>query len=161
MQTTIRNPFFLLVITSLILSACAPDHYSAMPVSPVPPPSSFTHYAASPDVELFWNCSRSQPEVTKVKGAARNNGQREVRSILVTVQSLRLGDVPVLLTAEALPEIILYAAGPSPFEIDLPLESAPSRIDILTAYQVTAGPEGGLTLEDACAPAQYPNPISR
>jgi hypothetical protein len=105
----------------------------------------------------------------RLDGAVRNSGQREVRSVQLTVQSLQAGDAPLLQTAAALPEIILYASGPSPFRVDLPLEKAPSRIEVSAVYRVTpdvrapdsAGPQGTLTAEDACSPSRYPNPVSR
>ena len=169
MQTMACLRCGLLAVIGAFLSACAADHYTASSSPSVPPPASFAHRAASPDIELFWNCSQPQPQAMKITGTARNSGQREVRSVELTVRSLRAGDVPILQTAEALPEIILYAAGPSPFQIDLPLENTPSRIDISAAYIVTldlsapstAGPQGSLIVEDACAPTRYPNPVPR
>ncbi len=169
MQTTVCVRCGLVAVMRAVLSACAADQYTPLSSPPVPPPASFAHRAASPDIELFWNCSQPQPQAMKITGAARNIGQREVRSVSLTIRSLRTGDVPILLTAEALPEIILYAAGPSPFQIDLGLENAPSRIDISAAYQVapdlsapsSAGPQGDLIVEDACAPTRYPNTVPR
>jgi hypothetical protein len=101
----------------------------------------------------------------RLAGAVQNSGQREVRSVELTVRSLRAGDLPTLQTAEALPDIILYASGPSPFQIDLSLEKAPSRIDISAHYRVTpdvsspnsAGPQGSLSVEDVCSPSRHPN----
>jgi hypothetical protein len=68
-----------------------------------------------------------------------------------------------------LPEIVLYASGPSPFRVDLPLEKAPSRIGVSAVYRVmpdvrapdSAGPQETLTAEDACSPSWYPNPVYR
>jgi hypothetical protein len=73
------------------------------------------------------------------------------------------------MTSEALPEIILYASGPSPFQIDLQLEKTPTRIDLSAVYQVTpsvsapntAGPQENLAADDVCAPAQNPNALFR
>jgi hypothetical protein len=87
----------------------------------------------------------------------------------LTVQSLRGGDTPLLQSAVALPETILYAGEPSPFQIDLPLETTPSRIDVLAVYRIapdlsapsSAGPQGSLSLEDACSPSRYSNPLYR
>lgn len=169
MQTIIRARFGPGAIMAALLSACAPAHYTPMPTPSVPPPASFAHRAASQDVELFWNCSQPQPRAMKLAGAARNIGQREVRSVDLTVQSLRGGDTPLLQSAVALPETILYAGEPSPFQIDLPLETTPSRIDVLAVYRIapdlsapsSAGPQGSLSLEDACSPSRYSNPLYR
>ncbi len=169
MQTMVYFRGGLVAVMSVVLTACAADHYTDLSSPPVPPPASFAHRAASPDIELFWNCSQPQPQAMKITGAARNSGKREVRSVSLTIRSLRTGDVPILLTAEALPEIILYAAGPSPFQIDLRLENAPSRIDISATYQVTpdlgapssTGPQGSLIVEDACSPSRNLNAVPR
>jgi hypothetical protein len=66
-----------------------------------------------------------------------------------------------------LPEIVLYASGPSPFRVDLPLEKAPSRIGVSAVYRVTpdvrapdsTGPQGTPIAEGACSPSWYPNPV--
>jgi hypothetical protein len=110
MQTMICFRFGLLAVIGAVLSACASDSGTYRPLSPAvaPSPASFTHRAASPDVELLWNCSQAQPETMKLTGAARNIGQRDVQSIMLRARSWRLGDTPMLLTEEALPEIILY-----------------------------------------------------
>jgi hypothetical protein len=87
----------------------------------------------------------------------------------LTVKSVKLGDAPLLVTEEALPEIILHESGPSPFQVDLQLEKTPTRIDLSAAYQVTpsvgapnfAGPQGNLAADDVCAPSRFPNPLSR
>ena len=105
----------------------------------------------------------------KLTGAARNIGQRDVQSVGLRARSLRTGDTPMLLTEEALPEIILYFRDLSPFQIDLKLEKGPSRIDLFALYQVTpnpnqpnlAGPPMDLNVEDACAPSQHPNTVPR
>jgi hypothetical protein len=157
----------LLVLAAALLAACTPAHYADLGPGPVAPPASFAHRAADANVELFWNCSQPQPQVMRLIGAARNAGQGEVRSILLTARSVKLGDAPLLVTAEALPEIILYASGPSPFQVDLQLEKTPTRIDLSAVYQVTpdvsapssVGPQGNLAADDICAPSRYPNPL--
>jgi hypothetical protein len=167
MLATIRARFGLLVVMGALLSACTPDHFVPLGPGPVPPPASFVHRAASADVELLWNCSQLQPQAMRLTGAAHNIGQGEVRSILLTVRSVKLGDAPLLITAEALPEIILYASEPSPFQVDLQLEKTPTRIDLSAVYRVTpsvsapdaAGPQENLGAEDVCAPSRYPNPL--
>jgi len=167
MLPTTRARFGLLVVMGAFLSACTPSHYTDLGPPPVPPPSSFAHRAASPALELLWNCSQLQPQVMRLTGAAHNIGQGEVRSVLLTVRSVKTGDAPLLITAEALPEIILYASGPSPFQVDLQLEKTPTRIDLSAGYRVTpsvsapdsAGPQENLAAEDVCAPSRYPNPL--
>lgn len=167
MLATICVRFGLLVVVGALLSACTPDHFVPLGPGPVPPLSSFAHRAASANVELLWNCSQLQPQVMRVTGAARNIGQGEVRSILLTVRSVKLGDAPLVVTAEALPEIILYASGPSPFQVDLQLEKTPTRIDLSAVYQVTpdvsapntAGPQDNLVADDVCTPSRNPNPL--
>jgi hypothetical protein len=87
----------------------------------------------------------------------------------LTVRSLRAGDAPLPQTATAIPEIMLYASGPSPFQVDLPLEKGSSRIDVSAVYRVTpdvgapssAGPQETLAAEDACSPSKHPNPLNR
>ncbi len=157
----------LLVVAAALLAACAPAHYTDLSPGPVPPPASFAHRVASTNVELFWNCSQLQPQVMRLIGAARNIGRGEVRSVLLTVRSVKAGDAPLLVTAEALPEIILYASGPSSFQVDLQLEKTPTRIDLSAVYQMTpdvsapssVGPQENLAADDVCAPARYPNPL--
>jgi hypothetical protein len=159
--------FGMLGVVGVLLSACAPGHYTELGPPPVPPPASFAHRAASADLELFWNCTQPQPQVIRLTGAARNIGQGEVRSVLLTVRSVKPGDAPLLVTEEALPEIILYASGPSPFQVDLQLEKTPTQIDLAAAYQITpsvaapssAGPQENLSAADACAPSAFPNPL--
>jgi hypothetical protein len=171
MQTTTRIRFILLAVIGATLSACASDPGTYKPLSPAsaPLPASFGHRTASPDVELLWNCSQAQSETMKITGAARNIGQRDVQSIMLRARSWRLGEMPMLLTEEALPEIILYWRNLSPFQIDLKLEKTPSRIDLFALYQVTpdpnqptlAAPPMDLNVEDACAPARYLNATPR
>jgi hypothetical protein len=170
MQKMIRLRLVLLVILGAVASACATDKGQLVPLSaPIPLPASFSHRAASADVELLWNCSQPRPEALRLAGAARNIGQRDVQSVGLTVRSLRAGEMPILLTAEALPNVMLYGRDLSPFQIDLPLEKTPSRIDLSGEYQWTpnpnsptlSGPPEGLTVEDACAPTRHPNTVSR
>ena len=169
MLATIRARFGLLVVVGALLSACTPDHYVPLGPGPVPPPASFAHRATSPDLELLWNCTQLQPQVMRLTGAAHNIGQGEVRSILLTDRSVKLGDAPLLITAEALPEIILYASEPSPFQVDLQLEKTPTRIDLSAEYRVTpsvsapdsAGPQENLAADDVCSPSRYPNALYR
>jgi len=171
MHTMTRIRFILLAVIGAMLSACASDPGTYRPLSPASAPlaASFSHRAASPDVELLWNCSQPRPEVMRLSGAAGNIGQREVQSIMLRARSWRLGEMPMLLTEEALPEIILYSRTLSPFQIDLKLEKTPSRIDLFALYQVTpdpnqpnlAGPPMDLSVEDACAPARYLNATPR
>jgi hypothetical protein len=167
MQTTTCTQFAQLGVIVTFLSACAPAHYTDLSSPPVPPPASFVHHAASENIELFWNCSQPSSEVIRVTGAARNSGQQEVRSVELTARSLLKGEVPLLKTAEALPEIILYAHDPSPFQIDLPLEKAPTQIQVSAVYRLTpdvsapnsAGPQRALLVADACAPTQNLNTL--
>ncbi len=169
MQMMTRIQFALLALTGTFLSACAPAHYTDLLSPSVPPPASFVHHAASENIELFWNCSKPGPEVIRITGAARNSGPREVRSVELTVRSLLTGEVPLLKTAEALPEIMLYAHDPSPFQVNLPLEKAPSQIQLSALYRLTpdvsapdsAGPQRVLLIEDACAPTQNLNTLYR
>jgi hypothetical protein len=166
---TIGIRFGLFAVIGSFLLACAPDKYTDISSTSLPPPASFVHHAASENIELFWNCSQPRPEVMRVSGAVRNNGQQEVRSVDLTVRSLRAGDVSLLQTAAALPEIMLYASGPSPFQIDLPLEKSPSKFQVSALYRTTpdlsapssVGPQGSLVIEDACAPTQHPNTLYR
>ena len=167
MLATTRARFGLLVVMGALVSACTPSHYRDLGPPSAPSPASFAHRTASPNVELLWNCSQLQPQVMRLTGAAHNIGQGEVRSVLLTVRSVKVGDAPLLITAEALPEIILYASGPSPFRVDLQLEKTPTRIDLSAVYQVTpgasapdsAGPQENLAAEDVCAPSRYPNAL--
>ena len=171
MQTMICFRFGLLAVIGAVLSACASDSGTYRPLSPAvaPSPASFTHRAASPDVELLWNCSQAQPETMKLTGAARNIGRHDVQSVMLRARSLRAGEMPILLTEEALPEIILYFRDLSSFQIDLKLEKAPSRIDLFAQYQLTpdpnqpsvASPPKDLNIADACAPARYLNTSPR
>ncbi len=169
MPTVIRVPCGVVTVVSLLLSACTPAHYVPLSPGPVPPPASFAHRAASSDVELLWNCTWPQPQIAHLSGAARNIGQREVRSIDLTVRSLQTGPAPLLQTEAGLPDTMLYGPDPSPFQIDLPLEKIPSRIDLTARFQVTPGPiapgasgtPGLLTVEDACAPGRHQNAVPR
>jgi hypothetical protein len=171
MQTMIHFRFVLLAVIGAVLSACASDTgtYKPLSTASAPSPSRFNHRAASPNVELLWNCSQPRPEVMRLSGAAGNIGQRDVQSIMLRARSWRLGEMPLLLTEEALPEIILYWRTLSPFQIDLKLEKTPSRIDLFALYQVTpdpnqpnlAGPPMDLNIEDACSPARYLNATPR
>ncbi len=169
MPTVIRVHCGVVAVVSMLLSACTPDHYVPLSPAPVPPPASFAHRAASPDVELLWSCTRPQPQITRISGAARNIGHREVRSIELTVQSLQTGPAPLLQTEAGLPDTMLYGRDPSPFQIDLPLEKTPSRIDLTARFQVTPGPiapgapgiPGLLPVEDACSPGRHQNAVPR
>lgn len=169
MLATLRARFGLPGVVGALLWACAPAQYTDLGPPPVPPPASFAHRAASAELELLWNCSRPQPQVMRLTGAAHNIGQNEVRSVLLTAKSVKTGDAPILVTAEALPEIILYASGPSPFQVDLQLEKAPTRIDLSAVYQVTPsvsaqaspGSQENLAADDVCEPSRHPNPLYR
>ncbi len=161
----------LMTVIGAVFSACTSDTGTYKPLFPPPAPSptSFTHRAASPDVELLWNCAQTQPEIMTITGAARSIGRRDVQSIMLRARSLRAAEMPILLTEEALPEIILYSRDLSPFQIDLKLEKTPSQINLFAEYQVTpdpnqpgvAGPPKNLNVEDACAPARHPNVAPR
>ena len=159
----------LWLVVGALLAACTPDHFVPLGPGPVPPPASFAHRATSPDLELLWNCSQLQPQIMRITGAAHNIGQGEVRSVLLTARSVKLGDAPLVVTAEALPEIILYASEPSPFQVDLQLEKTATRIDLSAGYRVTpsvgapdsAGPLENLAADDVCSPSRYPNALYR
>ena len=169
MPMVIRVHGGMLVVVSMFLSACTPAHYVPLSPPPVPPPGSFAHRAVSPDVELLWNCTRPQPQITRINGAARNIGQREVRSIELTVRSLQTGPDPLLQSEVGLPDTMLYGRDPSPFQIDLSVEKTPSRIDLTARFQVTPGPiapgapgiPGLLPVEDACSPGRHQNAVPR
>jgi hypothetical protein len=169
MPTVRRVHIGLVAVVGLLLSACTPAHYVPLSPGPVPPPASFAHRAASADVELLWNCTRPQPQTAHLSGAARNIGQREVRSIELTVRTVQTGPDPLLQTEVGLPDTILYGHDLSPFQIDLPLEKTPSRIDLTARFQVTPGPiapgapgtPGTLAVEDACAPGRHQNTVPR
>ncbi len=163
--------FGLVALAGFVLTGCATDEGQYKPLSPAtaPSPASFSHRAASPDVELFWNCGQPRPEIMRITGAARNIGQRNVQAMSLRARSLRTGDWPMVLTEDALPEIILYWRDLSPFQIDLQLEKAPFRVDLFALYQISpspnqpniAGPPMDLNIEDACATTRYPNPTPR
>ena len=172
MSTPRRTLRGLLAVVTIALAACASphsEHFVPLTQGPVPPLTSFVHRAASPEIELFWNCRRPGQGITRLEGAARNSGQREVRSVFLTVTAMQAGDRPLLETAATVPEVVLYRSGPSPFQVDLSLEKPPSRIDVSAEYRMTptvnapdsAGPQGTLTAEDACAPSKHPNPSYR
>jgi hypothetical protein len=169
MLTVTRVHCGMVTVVSLLLSACTPAHYVPLSPAPGPPLASFAHRAASPDVELLWNCTRPQPQLAHLSGAARNIGQREVQSLDLTVRSVQSGPDPLLQTEVGLPDTILYGRDPSPFQIDLPLQKTPSRIDLMARFQVTPGPidpgapgiPGLLTVEDACAPGRHQNTVPR
>jgi hypothetical protein len=63
----------------------------------------------------FLELQSNQPRSMKLAGAARNIGQREVRSVDLSVQSLRAGDVPLLQTAVSLPRPSCTRASPPRF----------------------------------------------
>ncbi|HSD50422.1 MAG TPA: hypothetical protein VLG48_03360 [Candidatus Methylomirabilis sp.] len=169
MPTVIRVHCGVVAVVSLVLAACTPGHYVPLSSTTVPPPASFAHRAASADVELLWNCNQPQPQTARVSGAARNIGQREVRSIELTVKSVQTGPAPLVQTEVGLPDTMLYGHDPSPFQIDLPLEKTPSRIDLTARFQVTPGPIApgaagtpvSLAVEDACAPGRHQNTVPR
>ncbi len=154
----------LLPLMGILLTACTTNEVF-QPVSlqpPAPPPTAFVHLLATPEVEIYWNCTRSQQAVLLFDGIAKNIGPREVRFLELRVSSVGTNDL--LQDAASLPEIILYRDVFSPFHLQLPITGTEARIDLLYHYALAAPvyesispilPEKQSTAHDVCSQTQY------
>ncbi|MFI5338799.1 MAG: hypothetical protein ACHQ7N_03045 [Candidatus Methylomirabilales bacterium] len=116
---------------------------------------------ATPEVALYWNCTRPEPRVLHFDGIAKNIG-REVRFLGVRVTSVDANDL--VLEATALPAIILHTDEFSPVHLQLPIRGTEARFDLFYEYPPTpvdrpdplAATMERFTAQNVCAATQYP-----
>ena len=158
----------MLVVFSLVgmlLPSCTTgEAFRSLPAEPTPPPGLFAHRLTAPEIEIHWNCTRSDPAVLHLDGIARNADAKEVRFLELRLAGLDADNL--LQYAETIPDIILHKREFSPFHLQLPIQRSEARIDLFYQYHLAAPadqsiplspPENQLTVRDVCPKAQYPS----
>lgn len=165
MRQRMRVRIGFLVLVGIGVTACTSVEIfrSAPAQSMAPPPEAFAHRLATPEVALYWNCTRPEPRVLHFDGIAKNIGGREVRSLALRVTSVDANNL--LLEAAALPTIILHTDEFSPVHLQLPIRGTEARFDLSYEYPLAppvdlptprAATTEQFTAKDVCAGTQYP-----
>ncbi len=136
MKSTWSN--LLLLLVALTLAACSPQGpyrpLAAQP--PIYPQAVFAHRVSSPDVDIYWNCTRPEEGLLRVNGVAQNTGGREVRFLELQLEGVDAKDRNIVEAAAAVPDIVLYTNQMSPFELDLRTVGSEVRYDLFYQYSI-------------------------
>lgn len=124
-------------------------------------PAASSHHATTAEVEIEWTCARPRPGLLRLRGVARNSGEREVRFLELGLVGVDAKDEKTLKAAAGLPDIVLSTSQASPFEMDLRTVGTEVRFDLSYQYRVVprlgsprqSPSETRNTVRDACAEA--------
>jgi hypothetical protein len=164
MRQRMRVRIGVLALVGMGLTACTSVEISrsAPAQSVAPPPEAFTHRLATPEVALYWNCTRPEAGVLHFDGIAKNIAGREVRSLALRLTSVDANNL--LLEAAALPTIILHSDKFSPVHLQLLIRGTEARFDLSYEYPLAppvdlptprAATTEQFTATDVCARTRY------
>jgi hypothetical protein len=135
----------LFVILGFGLTACTVPATRGLPAgdsNPYPPPG-FTHQVSSSAVELFWNCTRPQPDTLVLEGLAFNprtaSDIRRLEFALVGVDArgATLGE-----TSGEPQNLLLGMMRSTPFQLALKTTGSEARFDLFYRFYYTEPGEG-------------------
>jgi hypothetical protein len=130
------------VLTSLLLTACSTEGTFRVPASGPGnyPPLVFTHRVATPDVEVYWNCTRPEPGLVELDGVVHNVSGRDVRFVELNLLAVDPGGASSSQTTTSLPDIVLSINQTSPFRLRLRTSGSLERFDLYYQYRLGVGP---------------------
>lgn len=130
-----------LVVASLLLTACSTVGSFRVPASGPGnyPPLVFTHRVATPDVEVYWNCTHPEQGTLDMDGLVHNFGGREVRFVELNLVGVGPRGNTVSETTTSLPDIVLHLNQTSPFDLRLRTAGSETRFDLYYQYRLGFG----------------------
>ncbi len=153
----------------LILWGCAPrteQWQTVLPGSATYQPATFTHRTISPNVEMYWNCSRPRPSLIRVDGITKNIGKGEVHLLEMELHDVdrATGNIPQ--SGSAVSDIILHPDIFSALQVELQPATADGQVDMFYTYRITSvgiiqttNTDKEFTAQDVCSATQHPNPV--
>jgi len=141
MRWSPRRPFWFLVATNLLLTACSTVGTFSGPESGLgnPPPLMFAHRVATPDVEVYWNCTRPEPGLVELDGVVHNIGGRDVRFVELNLVGVDARGHSVSQTTTSLSDVVLTINQTSPFHLRLRTAGTEMRFDLYYQYRSGVG----------------------
>ena len=143
---------FLRAVTSgvllLSLAGCASLEPSGEGKVPqVFAPDSFTHRVATSEVALYWNCTRAEPGVLRMQGAAQNLGSmQEIRSLEFDLVGIGPQDRVVSGVKGEARDTAIRTRGVSPFRLDVRTAGSETRFDLYYQYHYSEGEQNDVLL---------------
>ncbi len=135
-----KPQLWFLVVTGL-LTACSTVGTFRVP-APGPgnyPPLVFTHRVATPDVEVYWNCTRPEQGTLDVDGVVHNFGGRDVRFVELDLVGVDARGHSVSEATTSLPIIVLHLNQTEPFHLRLRTAGSEVRFDLYYQYRSGIG----------------------
>ncbi len=155
---------------TLVLWGCAAPTEQWQTVLPQPAtyqPATFTHRTISPDVEMYWNCSRPRASLVRMDGIAKNVGKGVVHLLEMELHDVDRATGTILQSGSATSDIILHPDIFSPVQLELQPATADGQVDMLYSYRITSvgiiqttNTDKEFTARDVCSASQHPNPAS-
>ena len=110
--------------------------------TPYPPPG-FAHESASDLVELFWNCTRPQPETLLLDGLAFSTWTaQDIRDLEFSLVGVDARGTTVAEASGAPQSLVLETMRSTPFQLSLRLTGSEARFDLFYQYWDSGGPSG-------------------
>ncbi len=154
---------------ALFLWGCAAPTGQWQTVLPEPAkyqPAAFTHRTISPDVEMYWNCSRPRQSLIRVDGIAKNVGKGEVHLLEMELHDVDRATGNILQSGSAVSDFILHPDIFSPVQVELQPATGDGQVDMLYTYRITSvgiiqttNTDKEFTAQDVCSATQHPNPV--
>ena len=135
----------VLVVLVFSLTACAVppgQGQSTGAFTPYPPPG-FTHEVSSSALDLFWNCSHSQPDTLVLKGLAFNPWTgSEIRNLQFALVAVDSRGATLAESTEESENPLLGTMRSTPFQLTLKTTGGEARYDLFYQYFYTEPGEG-------------------
>ncbi len=100
------------------------------------PQATFAHRVSSPDVDIYWNCTRGESGLLRVNGVAQNTGGREVQFLELQLEGVDAKGRSVSDAAAKVSDVVLYTNQVSPFELALSPAGSEVRYDLFYRYSI-------------------------
>jgi len=135
-----KTHLWLLVALGLGVTACAGDGASRVPASQpaLYPPAVFAHRVGTSDLTVYWNCTRSEPDVLRVEGVVQNTGGGGIQFAEVEIVSVDARDRTIASVGAPVRDVMLQTNQISPFQLTLRTVGAETRIDLYYVYRAQA-----------------------
>lgn len=167
-----KTHLWLLAALGLGVTACAGDGASGVPASQpaLYPPAVFAHRVGTSDLTVYWNCTRSEPDVLRVEGVVQNTGGGSIQYAELEIVSVDARDRTIASVGAPVRDVMLQTNQISPFQLTLRTVGAETRIDLYYVYRAQARSGLGVAplfreqfrARDVCSESQHrvPKPQS-
>jgi len=156
---------WILILICLSITGCRMALGGNMGAEPwdaqVYPPAMFGSSANSPDLAIYWNCTRPDPTLVQVNGVAQNTSGNSVRFVRFELEGLDAGGKEVSGGQGSLRANVLNLNQTSSFSIQARTAGTEDRFDLHYSYKVQgfadggSGSDGGFLVRDVCSPTQH------